>query len=145
MAKTYNLYRNGTKIKDSITTTNYTDDTVQPDTEYNYQVSSVDEEGESSLTPAISVTTLPIAVTGISLNPISGSVIVGSTLQINASITPANATDQSIKYSSSDTTIATVDTTGKVTGVKEGTCNIVATSNADSSKSATFALTVTTV
>lgn len=32
MAKTYNLYRNGTKIKDSITTTNYTDDTVQPDT-----------------------------------------------------------------------------------------------------------------
>jgi len=145
MAKTYNLYRNGTKIKDSITTTNYTDDTVQPDTEYNYQVSSVDEEGESSLTPAISVTTLPIAVTGISLNPISGSVIVGSTLQINASITPANATDQSVKYNSSDTTIATVDSTGKVTGIKEGICNITATSNADSSKSATFALTVTTV
>lgn len=143
MAKTYNLYRNGTKIKDSITTTNYTDDTVQPNTAYQYQISSTDEEGESSLTPAISVTTLPIAVTGISLNPISGSVKVGSTLQINASITPANATDQSVKYNSADTTIATVDTTGKVTGVKKGTCNIVATSNADNSKSATFALTVT--
>lgn len=54
-------------------------------------------------------------------------VVAGSTLQLSASVFPANTTDDyTITWSSSDNNIATVDNTGKVTGVAEGNVTITA-------------------
>ncbi|NSB30235.1 Ig-like domain-containing protein [Clostridium saccharoperbutylacetonicum] len=48
----------------------------------------------------------------------------GYSQQISATTTPAG---EQVTWSSSDPSIASVDSTGKVTGVKEGTCTITAT------------------
>lgn len=65
--------------------------------------------------------------TALSL-PASTEVMVGKTVKISPSWTPANATETSITWSSSDDSVATVSTKGVVTGVKEGTCTITANS-----------------
>ncbi len=53
------------------------------------------------------------------------SVKIGQTLELTAEVLPHNATDQTLKWSSGDVTIATVDTKGVVTGVAEGQTYIV--------------------
>ena len=143
MEDTYNIYRNGVKVKSGLTEKTYTDSGLTPATLYRYQISAQNEAGESPKTPELEVTTLPVAVTGVTADPTSGSVKVGATLQVNASVSPADATDKTVTYASSDETIATVDGNGLATGVKAGTANITVTSHADNTKKATFALTVT--
>lgn len=66
-----------------------------------------------------------IDVTDISLNKTSATLATGKTLKLSAAITPENATDQSITWSSSDTDIATVKA-GVVTAKKAGTATITA-------------------
>ena len=69
-----------------------------------------------------------ISVRSISINPVSATIgIGGSGLQLNATVTPANATDQRVTWTSSNTTIATVTNDGLVTGLKAGTATITAT------------------
>lgn len=80
-------------------------------------------------------------VTGVSTDKASASVKVGATNQITATAQPANAV-QSFVWTSSDPTKATVDQTGKVTGVAVGSATVTATSQADPSKKATVAVTV---
>ncbi|MGL4695954.1 Ig-like domain-containing protein [Enterococcus larvae] len=49
------------------------------------------------------------------------------TKKINATIYPDNATNKSIQWNSSDSSVATVDKEGSVTGISDGTCIISAT------------------
>ncbi|NLR17686.1 hypothetical protein HC026_01995 [Lactobacillus sp. LC28-10] len=81
-----------------------------------------------------------VSVTGVTLDNPTLSVGTGATGQLKATVAPTNATDKTVTWSSSDDTVATVDTTGKVTGVKAGTATITATA---SGKTATSAVTVT--
>ncbi|MCM1067893.1 MAG: leucine-rich repeat protein [Muribaculaceae bacterium] len=60
---------------------------------------------------------------GIALDPIMAKVIVGESLTITATVHD----DQSVTWSSSDETVATVDATGKVVGIKIGITTITAT------------------
>ena len=94
-----------------------------------------------SNTNTFAVRTSDVAVTDVSLNKTSATLTVGSTEALTATVSPAEA-DQTVTWSSSDTSIATVDNTGKVTAVGEGTATITATSNADSTKFATCTVTV---
>ncbi len=97
------------------------------------------EAGGKKAACEITVTdTPPVEVTGITLNKLTGSVQVGGTLTLIATVEPAGATDAVI-WESSDTTIATVKD-GVVTGVKAGTVNITAEAG---SKKATCKVTVT--
>ena len=48
------------------------------------------------------------------------TVAVGSSLQLSATISPSNTTNKKIKWSSSNKKIATVTSSGKVTGKKIG-------------------------
>lgn len=69
------------------------------------------------------------------------TVEVGKTLQLTATVAPAGA-ESGVAWTSSDTTKATVDSTGKVTGIAAGEVTITATSTADTAKTATHTVTV---
>ena len=68
-----------------------------------------------------------VALTDFSINPTSTTVGVGRTFKITPTFTPGNATNKTVTYESTDTTVATVAADGTVTGVKEGTATIKAT------------------
>ena len=73
-----------------------------------------------------------IYVSSISAAPIP-ALPMGSTQQITPTILPADATDKTVTYLSSDDTIATVGATGLVTGVSIGGPIIVTISAEDGS------------
>lgn len=65
----------------------------------------------------------------------------GEQQTIKASISPANATNKTLTWKSSNPTVATVDQNGKVTAVSNGTTNITVTTQ-DGNKTATCKVTV---
>lgn len=71
-----------------------------------------------------------IHVTGVTLDKNSISLTtVWQTEQLTATVTPANADDQAVTWSSSDTSVATVSNTWLVTCVTPWTCTITATTH----------------
>ncbi|HWK03202.1 MAG TPA: Ig-like domain-containing protein [Puia sp.] len=83
----------------------------------------------------------PVAVTGVTLSPATATVNVGATQQLTATVAPSNATNQAVSWTSGNTGVATVSTTGLVTAVAGGTTTITVTTQ-DGSKTATAAITV---
>lgn len=79
----------------------------------------------------------------VSVSPTTASIEVGETVTLAETVLPANATDKSVVWSSSDTSVATV-TGGVVTGVAAGNATITATTT-DGGLTATCAVTVTPV
>lgn len=82
-------------------------------------------------------------ITEIEINPSNLSMVVGDTQQLTATITPSNATDKSVTWKSSNTTVATINTTGLVTAVSEGSATITCTANDGSGVKATCSISVT--
>ncbi|MCR5068591.1 MAG: Ig-like domain-containing protein [Prevotella sp.] len=70
----------------------------------------------------------PIEVSSVSLNKSSLTITEGDVEKLTVTVIPANATDQSITWTTSDANVAKVDTEGNVTAVAEGTAIISATS-----------------
>ena len=71
---------------------------------------------------------VPVAVTGISLDRNSMTMIVGTAdVPLNATITPANAANKNVSWNSSNTSVATVDANGNVHAVASGTAVITVT------------------
>ena len=68
-----------------------------------------------------------VSETGITLDKTELYVEVGDTETLTATVSPADASDGSVTWTSSDETVATVDENGTVTGVKAGTATITAT------------------
>lgn len=93
-------------------------------------ISVVTEDGYNMATKIISIEENIVPVTGITLTP-SGTITkkVGETIQLIASITPANATNKHVTWSSNNTNVASVDTNGKV--IAKGIGNAVITATAD--------------
>ena len=81
----------------------------------------------------------PIAVEGITLDKTTATVEEGAKVTLTATVTPGNATDKTVTWSTSDEAIATVSG-GVVTGVKAGEVTITAKAG---DKSATCTVTVT--
>jgi hypothetical protein len=67
-----------------------------------------------------------VATTAISLSAPSTTVEMGKTLKLSCAFTPANASDTTLNYSSSNTSRATVSTSGVVTGIATGEVSITA-------------------
>ena len=67
------------------------------------------------------------APNGVVLSKDAYRISVGGTAQIDARVRPANATDPSLTYAATDAAIATVSSTGLITGVKEGETTITIT------------------
>ena len=72
----------------------------------------------------------PVEVTGIKLNKSQMSISVGESFTLKATISPSNATNKKVSWSSSNTMIVTVSSSGVVKGIKKGSATITAkTSN----------------
>lgn len=71
----------------------------------------------------------PVQVTDVELDIAQKALNVGDTFTITATVKPDNATDKSVTWSSSNTSVATVDENGVVTAVSEGTATITATAS----------------
>lgn len=67
-----------------------------------------------------------VSVKGITLNKTSKTISKGSSYQLKAVITPDNASNKKVTWKSGNTSVAIVDSTGKVTAVGNGTANITA-------------------
>lgn len=78
----------------------------------------------------------------IALTAESALVPVGTTLKVDAEITPADAFQADLIWTSSDTSVATVAADGTVTGVAPGTVTITATSTDGTEVSGSIELTV---
>lgn len=105
-------------------------------TSVNTNTSSSSPLSNSSLTNSVN----PVGIEITSTNGVS-TIKVDETLQLNAKVYPETA-DQSVVWSSSDDSVASVNTTGLVTGVKVGTVKIIATSSVDANVRQEFALII---
>jgi len=83
-----------------------------------------------------------VAVTGVTVSPTTATIAVSGTQQLTATIAPTNATNKNVTWTTSNTAIATVSSSGLVTGIASGSAAITVTT-ADQAKTATCAITVT--
>jgi len=82
------------------------------------------------------ITVPSIHVIGVTVSPATASVKAGATTQLTATIAPSNATNKTVSWSSSNTGIATVSSTGLVKGVSMGSVTFTVTTQ-DGNKTAT--------
>ena len=92
------------------------------------------EEAPEPTPPAVSVTGVTLNKTGITLE-------VDGSETLTATVAPDNATNKKVTWKSDKPEIATVDASGKITGVKEGEATITVTTE-DGGKTATCKVTV---
>ena len=95
-------------------------------------------DGGHKATCAITVTTTHVS--SISLNHTSHTFQGGGELALQATVLPANASNKTITWSSSNTSVASVDANGKVTSLQKGSATITATSV--NGKTATCQITI---
>src|SRR6218665_1315524 len=96
-----------------------------------------------SATCLVTVTTTSVAVTGISVDPVTLSLEAGADRQLRAGVTPSGATNQNVTYVSSASSVASVSETGLVRALEAGTAVITVTSVSDATKTARCEVTVT--
>lgn len=84
-----------------------------------------------------------IPVTGVSVSPTTVSLNLNQTAQLQAAISPSNATNKNLSWSSSNTAVASVNASGLVTGLAEGSATITVTTE-DGGYTASSQVTVTT-
>lgn len=123
----------------------YTLSGLSPATTYHFIVTVEDEAGNMiDYTQGFARTTeatVTVPVTGVTLNKTSLTLEVYRTETLVETVAPATATNKAVTWKSSNTGVATVDASGKVSGRKAGTATITV-ATADGSKTATCAVTV---
>ena len=99
------------------------------------------EDGTKTASCTVTVT---VPVTGVTLSQTQASLYYNrtpNTLTLTATVAPDNATNKDVTWTSSDSTVATVDQNGLVTALARGTAVITATT-ADGGKTASCTVTV---
>ena len=82
-----------------------------------------------------------VNVAGVSLNKTDISLEIGAIFNLSATVVPSNAAERSVSWSSSNTSIATVDASGIVTGIKAGSA-IITVMSTDGGYIATCGVTI---
>lgn len=101
-------------------------------------ITATTADGGHKASCTVSVTT---PTSGVTLSPTATTIIKGKTQQLTATVAPATASDKSLTWTSSNTSVATVNSSGLVTGVAAGSATITATT-ANGGHKATCAVTV---
>ena len=128
---------NGLKLeKDTISGTPTAADT------YTFTVTATNDSGSDSKEYTLNIKSATVPVTGVTLNKTSTSLYVGDTETLTATVAPDNATNKAVTWTSSDSTVATVDQNGVVTALARGTAVITATAADGSGANATCTVTV---
>lgn len=106
---------------------------------YNLHYSVSDSSGNTTTTTRqfivekivnpIPVTPSTVEVSSVTIIPNNMSLNVGATYKLSISIAPSNATDKTIKYSSTNASVVSVDSNGNIKALKKGSATIKATSN----------------
>lgn len=99
------------------------------------------KSGEKSATCKVTVSKKVIPVESIELNKNNLSLIKGESETLVATVKPNDATDKTVSWSTSNSTIVTVDQSGKVIAINGGTAEITAKAGEHSAK-CTIAVTV---
>ncbi|MED9780541.1 MAG: Ig-like domain-containing protein, partial [Peptococcaceae bacterium] len=107
-----------------------------------FTVKAENTAGSDSKELTLTINPAPILVTGVTLEPTSLSLFTGDTATLSATVTPENATNKSLTWSSDNEAVATVDQNGTVTAVGAGKTTISVTTE-DGGKTATCTVTVT--
>ena len=76
---------------------------------------------------AVCKVTVRVPVTGVSLSKTELSLIKGNTEQLSATISPADASNKSISWTTTDKSVATVSSSGLITAIGGGTADIIVT------------------
>ena len=84
-------------------------------------------DGNYTATCTVYVYSSTVSVSSVSLDKSQATVNQGSSLQLTATINPSDATNKDVTWTSSNPTVATVDTNGKVTALAPGTTTITVT------------------
>ena len=80
--------------------------------------------------------------TSVKLNATAKTLYTGTYTTLKATVSPTDTTNKKVRWSSSDSRVATVSQTGKVVAKKRGTCTITATTTDGSIKTAKCVITV---
>lgn len=104
----------------------------------NEEISAI---GTFSWTQGGNCSTTNVPVSGVTLSPGTVTLGVGATQQLTPTVSPANATNKTVSYSSNNTGVATVSSSGLVTAVASGSATITVTTQ-DGNKTATSVITV---
>jgi hypothetical protein len=103
-------------------------------------ITAKSDDGGKTATCQITVNAKVYPVTGVTLDKTSITLTEGDEQTLTATVNPENATNKNVSWSSSDSSVATVDN-GKVTAIKAGTATITVKSD-DGGKIATCQITV---
>ena len=104
-------------------------------------ITAKSDDGGFTASCAVTVATRVIAVTSVSLSKTELTLVEGDFETITATVLPDNATDKTVTWSSSNTSVATVPSPGVVMAKAAGSATITVTTN-DGEKTATCAVTV---
>ena len=85
------------------------------------------EDGSKTATCSVTVSAKVYTVTGVSISKTSAEIVVGNKLQLKATVNPSNATNKNVSWTSSNTSVATVNSRGEVSSLMPGSANIVVT------------------
>ena len=96
---------------------------------------------EGGLKSTCTVTVANVSVASVSLSSTSETLSIGKTKQLTATVSPSNATNKNVTWTSSNTSVASVDNTGLVTANAVGSATITV-KTADGNKQATCSITV---
>lgn len=103
-------------------------------------ISVATADGGKTATCQVKVTAQVYPVTGVTLDRTSAEIVEGDELTLNVTVSPANATNKDVSWTSSDNSVATVSG-GKVTALKAGNTKITVTTS-DGGKTAVCDVTV---
>jgi uncharacterized repeat protein (TIGR02543 family) len=106
--------------------------TYTPATVGSYRVIAVAKDTEENMTSprssSVNITTKVVPVNSVSLNYETLSMNPDDMQQLTASVLPLDATDQTLKWTSSNPNVASVSASGVVTAIAMGSTTITATS-----------------